>query len=106
VFRRVAAIVLLALLLTTGQAGALLHGLVHTVHDGEVLADQGSDANGEHSGGEPCNAFDGLLGGAACGSHAMPLVPPQVPTASAQFYFRHPTVLVVYSTRAPPAFHL
>ncbi len=103
--KRIAAIALLTVLLSVGQVGALLHGLLHTSHDSHVLAEQHQDTHGRHTGDEPCNAFDGLIGAAVCGAGLDLNIPPQAPAISAQFYFRHPPAPVVYSTRAPPAFH-
>lgn len=107
-FRRYGSIALLAVLLSVGQVGALLHGLFHVVPaDAALAAHAGdADAHGSHPDSEPCKAYDGLIDAAACGAGLNLFVPPQVAATSAQYYFRNPIAQVVYSTRAPPRFHV
>ncbi len=104
--RRLIPTAVLALVLTVGQVGALLHGLFHAAEFGGDVAAHVYDGDGhdEHSGEKSCAAFDGMIGAAACGSMPSMLVAQQVAATGAQYYFRYPIVRVVFSPRAPPSF--
>lgn len=104
--------VLLGAFLGIGQVGGLVHGLYHHV----ALADFGDlhaghdhahdlDAGHGHEGPDtrPCGAFDGLTGGHVgklpvwVAFHAKNEVP------AARYYALRPSILLQFSSRAPPA---
>jgi len=99
---------LVALAFALGPLGMQVHGLVHVVtrtgnaiahaHDAGDHAGHGHEAPADRA----CDAFDGLVGAAACGAPLVLAAPPRSALVPASYYCCTLELRVAFSTRAPP----